>query len=305
MSVAGVARDLAARLGRPVRRCPSPTSPRSAAPTQPVDPSVEIVDPDLCGRFVARVLDGVRVGPSPRWIADRLAALGHAADQQRRRRLQLRDARAGPAQPHLRPGQGAPAARSGSAGPATARRSPPSTASSARSTARRRRHLRRRRRRRSASPGSWAAPPPRSPTRTTDVLLEMAWWYPMADRPHARRAWACAREASARFERGADPEIVDLAARPLRRAAGPVGRHAWSTGEVDGRRRPARLARPSPCARPGQRRARHRPGGRGDRRPPRGHRLRRRAHRRRSGRRLAPMAVSLALSRHRPASGPT
>ena len=38
--------------------------------------AVEIVDPDLCGRFHARVIDGVKVEPSPAWIAERLTALG-------------------------------------------------------------------------------------------------------------------------------------------------------------------------------------------------------------------------------------
>jgi hypothetical protein len=54
MSVAGVARDLAARLG-----CPSPA--RAAGPSRRragagVGSRVEILDPDLCGRFTARVL---------------------------------------------------------------------------------------------------------------------------------------------------------------------------------------------------------------------------------------------------------
>src|SRR3546814_13013158 len=47
---------------------------------------------------------------------------------------------------------------------------------------------------------------------TTDVLLEMAWFHPIgivkSSRRHKLRS-----EASARFEKGADPEIVDLAMR--------------------------------------------------------------------------------------------
>jgi phenylalanyl-tRNA synthetase beta chain len=38
--------------------------------------SVEILAPDLCGRFLVRVLDGVTVGPSPAWLANRLTHLG-------------------------------------------------------------------------------------------------------------------------------------------------------------------------------------------------------------------------------------
>ncbi len=50
-----------------------------------------------------------------------------------------------------------------------------------------------------------------SPT-TSDVLLEMAWFHPIgivrSSRRHKLRS-----EASARFEKGADPEVVDLAMR--------------------------------------------------------------------------------------------
>ncbi|HUT31779.1 MAG TPA: phenylalanine--tRNA ligase subunit beta [Sedimentisphaerales bacterium] len=38
--------------------------------------SVEIVEPDLCGRYTARIIEGVRVGPSPNWMAKRLEAAG-------------------------------------------------------------------------------------------------------------------------------------------------------------------------------------------------------------------------------------
>lgn len=73
MSVAGVARDLAARLGLPFAIAePQPEEVDVDGPL----PTVEIVDPDLCGRFHARVLTGVQVGPSPSWIADRLRAVG-------------------------------------------------------------------------------------------------------------------------------------------------------------------------------------------------------------------------------------
>jgi len=74
MSVAGVARDLAAGLGVPF-----------AHPDHPVDETaelvgslalVEILDPSLCGRFVARVLRDVTVGTSPTWLANRITALG-------------------------------------------------------------------------------------------------------------------------------------------------------------------------------------------------------------------------------------
>ncbi|MHC4573660.1 MAG: phenylalanine--tRNA ligase subunit beta [Planctomycetota bacterium] len=38
--------------------------------------SVEIVEPDLCGRYTARIVEGVKVGPSPDWMVKRLEAAG-------------------------------------------------------------------------------------------------------------------------------------------------------------------------------------------------------------------------------------
>lgn len=35
---------------------------------------VEIEDPELCGRYTARIIDGVRIGPSPAWMQERLRA---------------------------------------------------------------------------------------------------------------------------------------------------------------------------------------------------------------------------------------
>lgn len=72
MSVAGVARDVAARLGVPFER-PVPEVV-DGGPPAPV--GIEIGDPDLCGRFHASVLRDVRVGASPQWMATRLTQLG-------------------------------------------------------------------------------------------------------------------------------------------------------------------------------------------------------------------------------------
>lgn len=38
--------------------------------------AVEILDPDLCPRYAARVVRGVKVEPSPKWLADRLESIG-------------------------------------------------------------------------------------------------------------------------------------------------------------------------------------------------------------------------------------
>lgn len=73
-SMLGVAREVAALLDRPVRlpefRLAEADEPASAAV------SVEIQAPDLCSRYIARVIRGVRVGPSPEWLRKRLEAAG-------------------------------------------------------------------------------------------------------------------------------------------------------------------------------------------------------------------------------------
>ena len=201
--------------------------------------TVEILDPDRCGRFEARVLRGVTVGPGDPKLASRLALLGHALDQQRRRRVELRDARARPAEPPLRPGQGARAAASGcgvardgrDAHHPRRRRAPPH--------ARRPPHLRRRRRRRSASAGSWAAPSSEIDDATTDVLLEMAWFHPIGIVKSSRRH-----------------KLRSEAQRPLREGLRPRGRRP---GHAPLRRAARRAAR-------GRRRGRHRHAARARRR---------------------------------------
>ncbi len=74
MSMVGVAREVAAILGVPMRMPapPPPSGPRPVASAV----SVRIDDPDLCWRYVATVIEGVRVGPSPQWLQDRLRAAG-------------------------------------------------------------------------------------------------------------------------------------------------------------------------------------------------------------------------------------
>ncbi|RMH87132.1 MAG: phenylalanine--tRNA ligase subunit beta [Actinomyces sp.] len=74
LSVAGVARDLAAGLGVPFE-LPEPDVTESGGPVHDMA-RVEILDPVLCGRFVARVLTDIRVGTSPAWLARRLTLTG-------------------------------------------------------------------------------------------------------------------------------------------------------------------------------------------------------------------------------------
>jgi phenylalanyl-tRNA synthetase beta chain len=76
LSVTGVARDLAARLDLELALPEPPAlAPAAVAPAGP-NGLVAVESPDLCPRFVARVLAGVVVGPSPRWLARRLELAG-------------------------------------------------------------------------------------------------------------------------------------------------------------------------------------------------------------------------------------
>ena len=70
----GIAREVAAiyRLAvTPVRPQLKESAEKAAAATR-----VEIEAPDLCGRYVARVMRGVKVQPSPDWLRQRLEAIG-------------------------------------------------------------------------------------------------------------------------------------------------------------------------------------------------------------------------------------
>jgi phenylalanyl-tRNA synthetase beta chain len=73
--MAGVARDLAARLGLPFAAPEPPGPPASGTPVESL--AVASVDAlDLCPRLTVSVLQGVAVGPSPQWIARRLLLAG-------------------------------------------------------------------------------------------------------------------------------------------------------------------------------------------------------------------------------------
>ncbi len=75
MSVLGIARDVAARLGLAFHE-PQPEVPSTGSDRASELVTVEIVDAELCPRFGARVLRGVSTGPSPSWMAQRLVAAG-------------------------------------------------------------------------------------------------------------------------------------------------------------------------------------------------------------------------------------
>ena len=74
LSILGIAREAAAVMGHPVKE----PSLDYVASDEPVErwTRVEIADPDLCYRYIAGVVSGVRIGPSPPWMQDRLKAVG-------------------------------------------------------------------------------------------------------------------------------------------------------------------------------------------------------------------------------------
>jgi phenylalanyl-tRNA synthetase beta chain len=73
----GIAREAAALYRLPLKAVdphPKESSEPASAATR-----VQIDSPELCGRYTARVLRGVKVGPSPDWLRQRLEALGQAS----------------------------------------------------------------------------------------------------------------------------------------------------------------------------------------------------------------------------------
>jgi phenylalanyl-tRNA synthetase beta chain len=72
----GVARELAAGLGRPLKRDFMPSFTGTANPPGRELVKVTIEDPDLCSRYIGCVIKGVKVGPSPDWLQRRLRACG-------------------------------------------------------------------------------------------------------------------------------------------------------------------------------------------------------------------------------------
>jgi phenylalanyl-tRNA synthetase beta chain len=73
-SVEGVARDLATRLGRPLKS-PTLATPNSKTASDTFA-SAGIDAPDLCGRLTVSVLRNLTVAPSPPWVAQRLMSAG-------------------------------------------------------------------------------------------------------------------------------------------------------------------------------------------------------------------------------------
>jgi phenylalanyl-tRNA synthetase beta chain len=243
MNVYGVAREVAALYGLPLRGIDTTAAESGPPAGDALDVVIEA--PDLCGRFCARILD-VRVGPSPAWLRDRLEQVGirsinnvvdltnyvmietgqpsHAFDLARvpGGQLVVRWSREGEPLTTL---DGALRRLPARVGVIAGRGGEPALAL--------------------AGVMGGASSEIGADTRT--VALEAAWWEPLAVRRGAR-AMAMHTEASHRFERGADlaagPWALDrLAHLLLKTGAGTV-----RPGLVEraGEGRPARSVRLRP-----------------------------------------------------------
>ena len=203
----GIAREAAALYRTALK--PVEAYPREVAEYAKTATRVEIESPELCGRYTARVLRGVKVGPSPDWLRQRLEALGQASinnvvdatnyamielghplhafdlDLLAERRIVVRRARAGEKIRTL----------DGIERTLTAEMCV--IADAARAVA-------------IAGVMGGAETEIRAATKT--ILLEAAWFDPISIR-RTSKTLGLRTEASMRFERGADAEMAEMASR--------------------------------------------------------------------------------------------
>jgi phenylalanyl-tRNA synthetase beta chain len=206
----GIAREVAAIYKLPMK--PVTPKPQESPAAKASDAAhVEIQSPELCGRFTARVIRGAKIQPSPQWLKDRLEASGvasinnvvdatnyvmlelghalHAFDYEKVRdhRIVVRSAKPGEKlrtldgiERTLDPGICMICDGDGS--------------------------------RSVGIGGIMGGAETEISFSTKNVLLECAWFDPIAIR-RAARILKLHTEASTRFGRGADPEMAELASR--------------------------------------------------------------------------------------------
>ena len=203
----GIAREVAAIYRLPLK----PLHPKlKESAEKAVDAArVEIQAPELCGRFTARVLRGVKVQPSPDWLRQGLEAIGEKSinnvvdvtnyvmfelghplhaydfDTLAEKRIVVRRAKPGE---KIRTLDGAER---------TLTKDMCVIADAARAI---------------GIGGVMGGAETEISFSTRNILLECAWFDPIAVR-RASKALGLRSEASYRFERGADPEMAELASR--------------------------------------------------------------------------------------------
>ncbi len=208
---AGLARELGAVLGRPVRlpafpgaapEVPRPARAGACGATAGVPVTIE--DAEGCPRYAAAVIRGVPVGPSPAWLKDRLASIGarsinNVVDATNYILYELNQPLhafdlaklAGPAVVVRRARAGETIATLDGE---TRKLDPAMTVIADASAAQ-------------AVAGVMGGAASEVSAATTDVLLECAYFEPLRVRA-TRRALGMSTEASYRFERGVDPEAL-------------------------------------------------------------------------------------------------
>ena len=71
----GMARELAGITGRALRNDPA-EAPAAALETRPAGDAIVLSAPEICPLYTATRISGVKIGPSPEWLAERLIAIG-------------------------------------------------------------------------------------------------------------------------------------------------------------------------------------------------------------------------------------
>ena len=223
----GIAREVAAIYRLPVKP-PQPKLKESSDKAAGVT-LVEIAAPDLCGRYTARVLRGVKVQPSPDWLRERLEAIGqnsinnvvdvtnyvmfelgqplHAFDFAKlaEPRIVVRRSHSGEKMRTL---------------DGVERALPKDTCVIADAS------------RAVGIAGVMGGAESEIGFSSRDILLESAWFDPIAVR-RASKALGLRTEASYRFERGADPEMAELASRRAAELIQELGGGEILAGVVD------------------------------------------------------------------------
>lgn len=231
LSILGVARELAAAGLATLKQPEVATLPKAPASKA----SVTLADPELCPRYAGQVLEGLKVGPSPAWMAERLElagvrAISNVVDVTNYVLLEL--------------GQPLHAFDLAKIDPATvtARRAKPDETLKTLDGVERKLssdmlviadatqvH---------AVAGVMGGAESQVTEATTEILLESAYFLPKSVRRTAK-ALGLASESSYRFERGVDPEgtltALARAAQLLSEVAGatPVGAPAEATSSPD------------------------------------------------------------------------
>src|SRR5690606_10193443 len=66
LSIAGIAREVAALTGAPLKSPPVSAPGKDAGMRRRI--SISIEDPQLCPRYSARIVDDIKIVPSPPWL---------------------------------------------------------------------------------------------------------------------------------------------------------------------------------------------------------------------------------------------